>query len=218
MSELLLNVETRKEVGKKSTKQLRRDGKVPGVYYIHGEESIALTLDEKKLRDAIYSDANVIDLQFDSGKKAQCVIRDIQWHPVYDNPIHVDLLGIKLGEKITVDIPVRLTGESVGAKQEGGVLQHIIREISIECLPKNIPEYFELDITNLKIGDSIRVEDIAMDNMTLLTDPSQSIVTVRPPTIIKEETAEEGIEEGAEEAATEPEVVGQKEDTEGESE
>jgi len=206
MSEVLLNVETRKDLDKKTTKQLRREGKIPGVFYIHGEDSIPVAMDEKLLRNLIHSDANIIDLKFDTGKKAKCVIRDIQWHPVSDNPIHVDLLGIKLTEKLTVDVPIYITGEAVGVKTGGGILQHILREISVQCLPLDIPEHFELDISGLEIGDSIRVEDLDIDKVEILTDPTQSIVTVRPPAV----EAEEEEEELGEEEATEPEVVGQK--------
>lgn len=205
MADVTLNVETRQDLGKKSSKKLRREGKIPGIFYIRGEDSVAVAMDEKTVRNIIQSDTNVIDLKFDSGKKAKCVIRDIQWDPVYDNPVHVDLLGIKLTEKIVVDVPIHMVGTPVGVKEGGGILQQLVRDVSIECLPLDIPEHFELDVSALNVGDSIRVEDLEIENAKVLTDPTQSIVTVRPPTVVKELAEEEVTEE-----PTEPEVIGEK--------
>jgi large subunit ribosomal protein L25 len=118
-------------------------------------------------------------------------------------------MGIKLTEKVHVDVPVHIVGTAVGVKQEGGIMQHIIREISIEALPLDIPEHIDVDITDLDIGDSIRIDDLSIDKVKILTDPTQSIVVIRPPTIIEEPVVEEeGLEEGEE--AAEPEVIGEK--------
>ena len=204
MSEVLLDLEKREKVGKQSSKQLRRAGKVPGIYYTHGQESIPVVIDGKQLYTAIHTEASIIDLNFDSGDKAKCVIRDIQWHPVSDNPIHVDLLGIKMTEKVHVEVPIHLVGNPVGVKQEGGVLDQIMREISIECLPADIPEHLEIDITNLEIGDSVKIEVLTIEKVRILSDPSQAIAVVRPPRVVAEE------EEAVEEELAEPEVVGEK--------
>ncbi|MFQ5602780.1 MAG: 50S ribosomal protein L25 [bacterium] len=215
MVETVLTIEERKNVDKKSTKQLKKEGKVPGIYYMHGQSSIPFAIDAKQLHNIIHTETSVIDLNFDTGKKAKCVIRDIQWDPLYDKPIHVDLMGIKLTEKVQVNIPLHLMGDPVGVKQEGGVLQQTIREISIESLPMDIPEHIEIDVSHLKIGDSFRVEELDIEKVKILTDPSQTIAAVRPPRVAVEPTVEVEVEE----EAAEPEVVGQKkEEPEEESE
>jgi large subunit ribosomal protein L25 len=200
MSETILNVEKRQNLSKQHTKELRRNGKIPGIYYIHGEDQIPLEMDEKELRGIIQSDAYIIDLQLAGNENSlKCVIRDVQWEPIYGQPLHVDFLGIKLTEKVMVDVPIRLTGTAVGVKLDGGVLQHIVREISVEGLPLDIPEFIELDVSELEIGDSIRVDTITIDKVDILTDPIQALVAVRQPTVLKEEVpVSEEVEEGEE--------------------
>ncbi len=212
MSEVVLNIEKRSEIGKQAAKRLRRSGKTPGIYYIHGEESVPIALDNKELYSVIHHEASIIDLKFDSGDKSKCVIREIQWHPVQDEPIHVDLMGIKMTEKGQFEVPVHLAGNPVGVKQQGGVLEQIIREISVECLPGDIPEHLEVDVTDLEIGDAIRVDQLEIDKVKILTDPSQSIAIVRAPRVVEEEE-----EVAEEEEGVEPEVVGEKKDEEAES-
>ena len=208
MAELLLKVEERESLGKQTSKKMRREGRVPGIYYIHGQESIPFSIDEKQLHNAIHTETSILDLQFDSGKETKCVIRDIQWHPVFDKPIHVDLMGIKMTEKVHVDVPIHIIGEALGVKRDGGVLQQVIREVSIESLPADIPEYFEIDITDLEIGDTFRVEQLEIENIKMLSDPTQTILVIRPPRVEVEPTVEP--EEGEEE----PEVVGEKKEEE----
>lgn len=212
MSEVVLNIEKRGEIGKQAAKRLRRSGKTPGIYYMHGEESVPISLDNKELYLVIHHEASIIDLKFDSGDKSKCVIREIQWHPVQDTPVHVDLMGIKMTEKGQFEVPVHLTGNPVGVKQQGGVLEQIIREISVECLPGDIPEHLEVDVTDLEIGDAIRVDQLEIDKVKILTDPSQSIAIVRAPRVVEEEDAVAGEDEAAE-----PEVVGEKKDEGAES-
>jgi large subunit ribosomal protein L25 len=178
---------------------------------MHGEDSIAVTLDSKELYTVIRTEASIVDLKFNSGKESKCVIRDIQWHPVSDQPLHVDLMGIKMTEKVQVDLPIHLIGNPVGVKQEGGVLEQIIREISIECLPGDIPEHLEIDVSDLSIGDTVKIDQLQIDKVKILTDPSQSLAAVRVPRVIAEPEVE------LEEEAAEPELVGEeKEGEEGE--
>lgn len=213
MEELVLNVEKRQELGKKATKSLRKMGKLPGIYYFHGQESVPVAIDEKELKSVIHSEASIIDLKIDNGHNTKCVIREVQWDPIFGKALHVDLMGIKLTEKVTVEVPIHLVGTPVGVKQKGGILQHIIREIEIESLPLDIPEHIEIDVTHLDIGDAIRIEDLSIEKVKILNDPSQSIVVVRPPVVAVEPTVEEEEEEVAE-----PEVVGpKKEEAEEES-
>lgn len=207
MAELLLDVEKRKDVGKQTSKKLRREGRVPAIYYIHGEESVPLSVDEKQLHHAIHTEASILELKLDSGKKMKCVIRDIQWHPLYDRPIHVDLMGVKMTEKVHVDVPVHLVGEAVGVKRDGGILQQVVREVTIESLPADIPEHIEIDISSLEIGDTFRVEQIEIENVRMLSEATQTIVVVRPPKVEVEPVA-------VEEEVAEPELVGEKKEEE----
>ncbi len=197
MAEALLNVEKRDDLSKHVTKEMRRSGRVPAVYYMHGEKSIAVSVDEKAFKGVLHSDHSIIDLAFSPKKKVKSVIREIQWHPVSGAALHVDFLGIKMTEKIVVDLPLHLVGTSVGVKTHGGILQQQLRELSIECLPSDIPEHFELDITALELGDSIHVSDLDIENVKILTDAGQPIVIVREPRIeVEEEAGDDELESG----------------------
>ncbi len=208
MAELVLQAEKRDDFDKKETKRLRRAGRIPAVYYIHGEESVPVSIDGKEFRDVLGADSSIIDLSV-GRKKLKCVVRDIQWHPVSSVPLHVDFLGVKLTEKLTVTIPVHLVGNPIGVKDSGGILQQELRELAIECLPLDIPEHVEVDVSNLDIGDGIHVSNITLEGVEILTDPEQSVAIIRPPSIIKEPTLEE-----EEEGITEPELIGEEEDEE----
>jgi large subunit ribosomal protein L25 len=124
----------------------------------------------------------------------------MQWEPVAGSPLHVDLLGVKLTEKIAVDLPIQLVGTAIGVKQNGGLLQHLLRDLEVEGLPLDIPEYLEVDINDLDIGDGVRVSDLSLDKLTILTDPSQSIVIVSAPKAVEEPVEEEEEVEGEGEA------------------
>lgn len=212
--EIVLNANKRTDTGKKLNKTLRREGRVPGVYYVHGETSIPLSVDGKELRDIIHSEASIIGLKLGGSKVTQTVIRDIQWDPIYGDPLHVDFMGINLKEKLQVTLPVYVVGTPLGVSQDGGILQHIVREIEIECLPLDIPEHLEVDVSNLEIGDTIRIEDLPVDKdkVEVLNDPDQTVAVVRPPVTIAEPE-----EEAVEEEPAEPELIGEKKE-EGEEE
>ncbi|MFQ5636562.1 MAG: 50S ribosomal protein L25 [bacterium] len=209
MSELLLKVEARDHTGKQISKKLRREGKVPGIFYIHGEKTMPFSIDEKQLHNAIHTEISILDLQFGSGKKTKCVIRDIQWHPLADKPIHVDLMGVKMTEEVQVDVTVHLVGEAIGIKRDGGVLQQVLRDISISCLPADIPEHIEFDITKMEIGDTVHIEDLDLGDVKILNDLTQTIAVIRAPRVEAEPVVE--VDE-----AEEPEVVGEKQEDAGE--
>ncbi len=208
MSESILNAQKRETTNKKGTKAIRREGRVPAIYYFHGQDSTALSIDEKELRGILSSDSNIIELAFDDSKKTKCVVRDIQWDPVTSKPVHVDFLGIKMTEKITIQVPVNLIGTATGVKNEGGIQQQLLRELEVEALPADLPEHFDVDVTDLEIGDSIHVSDIEIDKAKILNDPEQSIVSISHPRI------EEEVEEAEVDETTEPEVIGEKKEEE----
>lgn len=212
MAEIILNVEKREKVGKQFSKQARRMGKVPGIFYMRGEDSVAVSVDAKQLFNAIRTEGSIVDLNFDSGDKRKCVIREVQWDPIHVRPLHVDLMGIKLTEKIQVDVPIHLTGTAVGVKLNGGIMQQVLRDLPIECLPADIPAHIDIDVSNLEIGHNVRVENLNLDRIKILLDPSQTIAVVVPPKLAAEPTATPEAE------ITEPEVVGQKKEKEEETE
>lgn len=203
--EIVLNAEKREEIGKKPSKSLRREGRIPSVYYVHGEDSVHVSVDENDFRSILQSEASIIDLKID-GKVSKSVIRDIQWDPIYGDPLHVDFMGINLKEKLQVTLPIYVIGTPLGVSQDGGVLQQIVREIEIECLPLDIPEHLEIDVSHLEIGDNIRIEDLPVDKekVEVLNEPDQTVAVVRPPVLEAE------LEEEAEEEPAEPELIGEK--------
>lgn len=205
MSEVVLQAEVRKEIGKAS-KRVRFAGKVPGVYYSHGEDPINITATPLGLKPLIYtSETHLVNLKLDNGVLKTCILRDVQFDPISDRPIHFDLQGIKENEELTVQVPVVLKGSPKGVK-DGGTLQHVIHRLKVSCLPKNIPEHVELDVTELGMNDSIHVRDLKLENVTLLDNESSTIVAVVPPTIVKEEVPAEQAAAVAPTSA-EPEVI-----------
>ena len=214
MSEQKVNLATRTETGKQVAKKLRREGRVPGVYYHHGDEIMLFSIDRKELQRLLGQETTVVDITFDGKSEKKCIIREVQFDPLTNQPIHVDLMGVTLTEKITVDVPIHLMGTPKGVKDDGGVLQHHVREIEIECLPTDIPEHIEVDVSHLKIGDVVHASDISVEKVKILADPETVIANVVPPRVV--ETVAVEAEEGEE--AAEPEVVGKKEEGEEEGE
>ena len=165
----------------------RKKGNVPGIFYFRGKESIPIYVKDVALNPFIYtSEVSIINLMFDGGEKYNCILKDIQFDPISDKAIHFDLLGISENEKIKVEIPLTLVGTPVGIK-EGGVIQHTLHKIEVECFPKDIPSHLDINIEGLNIGDSIKVSDLKYENLEILENENSTIVAVVPPTIEKVE-------------------------------
>ncbi len=208
MSEINLKAEKRSDFKRSTSRQLRKSGFVPGVYYIHGGDNIAIKAPELSLRPVISTtESRVINLDID-GEIRQCILKDVQFDPVTSKLIHFDLLGLKAGEKIRVEVPVKLSGNPIGIK-EGGLLQFIMHKLEINCLPQNLPSHIDLEVSGLGIGDSIKVSDVKLENIEFLDDEHAVIVSVVPPTLVAEETPAAETE-----APAEPEVItkGKKEE------
>jgi len=205
MLEIALNIKTRKETGKQNTKKLKREGNIPGVYYFHGKENIPFIVDKKQVQSLAGHESGLITVNLDGKQEKKCIIREIQYDPIKAEPIHIDLMGILLTEKVTVTVPIHLIGTPVGVKTSGGILQHITREVEIQCLPGDIPQNIEVEVTNLNIGDSTHLSDISIEKIEILGEPENVIATVGAPRIIEEVVPEE--EEIEEEVAPEPEVI-----------
>ncbi|MFA6456193.1 MAG: 50S ribosomal protein L25 [Bacteroidota bacterium] len=222
MSEVVLNATVRSEKGK-AANRLRYDDKIPGVYYSRGEENINITATPLAMKPLIYTtNTHLISLKLDNGVSKTCILRDVQFDPITDRPVHFDLQGVKENEALTVQIPVILQGSPKGVK-DGGTLQFIMHKVRVSCLPKFIPEHIELNVAELGMNDSIHVRDIKIENVTILDNESAAVVAVVPPTIIKEETpAVPGAADATAAAATtapaEPEVIAKgKKPAEGEA-
>ncbi|MGE5279593.1 MAG: 50S ribosomal protein L25/general stress protein Ctc [Deltaproteobacteria bacterium] len=198
------------EVGKNN--KLRKSGFVPAVVYGEKMQALALKIERSRLIKFMHAHHGgenvVITLRVAGGKKAEersVLISEIQKHPVSDEILHVDFHEIDLTERIEVQVPIEAKGEAVGVKQDGGVLEHILWEIEVECLPTQIPEKLEVDISALKIGDEIHVRDLkAPEGVVIKHDPEALVISLLAPRE-EEPVAAEGAE--AEGAPAEPEVI-----------
>jgi large subunit ribosomal protein L25 len=201
-----LNVNVRKSTGNSPARELRRSGLIPAVLYGPQTEPVLLSVNVKDL-EQIFKKGNVgsmiLNLVIQNGKQVTkpAMIKELQSHPVSGNFIHIDFYEIDMNRKINVMIPVVTIGKSKGV-EDGGLLQIVRRELEVLCLPGDIPETIEIDITDLDIGDSVHMEEIPLgDNIELLSDANFTVVTIVSPKV--EEgvgEAEEGLE-GAEEEA-----------------
>lgn len=217
MSEIAVSAEVRKDLGKRA-KHLLREGKVPGIYYGHGQANIPVAIGELTLQPLYRSSAaNVINLTLDDGSKHMCILRDVQFDPVTDRPVHFDLYGLNENEQVTIEVPVVVQGIPQGVR-DGGILQHVLHRLRISCLPKNIPDRIEINVETLEINKSIHVRNLIIPNVKVLENESSTVVAVVPPTILKEAEVAPGAVP-AEAAPAEPEVIAKgKKPEEGEEE
>ncbi len=206
MATAQLSATPRDGTGKGPARTLRAQGRIPAIIYGHGRDPQALAIDNReleKLLSRISAESTVIDLALD-GKTARTLIREIQRHPFKRQILHVDFQELVAGEKVTVRIPIVLTGIPDGVRQEGGVLDQTLRELEVEVDPANIPNHIEIDVTPLGIGDSIHVRDITLPEGAEYTgDDEASVCVVSAPRAVVETVAP------TEELATteEPEVI-----------
>src|SRR3989442_15158783 len=173
----------RAQPGKGPARQARFVKKIPPVIYGHGRGAQPLLVDGPALEQALSGvepASTLIDLTVD-GKTTRALIREIQRHPIRPDIIHVDFYEIHAEEKVTLKVPVHLVGTPDGVRNAGGVLDQVTREVEIEVLPENIPDRVELDVTALKIGDSLHVRDLSIANAVILTGADLTIATVVPP-------------------------------------
>ena len=199
-----LVAQAREGKGKGAARRLRANGMVPAVVYGHGSEPLHLAVDARELLHLLHTDAGtnvLVDLRVDHDRML-AIPREIQRDHIKGQFIHIDFLRVARDEKITVEVPVHLTGESRGVK-EGGVVEHHLWTLQVECLPQDVPTAIEADVSDLGINDSLKVADVpGGDRFTVLTSPEEVIVAVVPPQVLK---VEEEVAEAAEGEAVEPE-------------
>jgi large subunit ribosomal protein L25 len=206
MSEITITAEVRKDIGKRSH-SLRRTGKVPGIYYGHGQQNIPVSLSEIVLKPLYTtSAAHVINLKLDDGSSHLCVLRDVQLDPVTELPVHFDLFGLNENEVLTIEVPVKLTGGIPKGVREGGILQQILHKLKLSCLPKNIPDHIEINVEGLEINRSIHVKNLSIPNVTILENETSTVVAVVPPVVVKEPEPA-AVAAPTTEAPAEPEVI-----------
>ena len=177
-----IEINKRDDITPQRLKQLRRDGNIPGIYYsATSKDSLPIFITQKDYYTAIKSGARIFNILVDN-KKQNVLFKSVQYHPVTEEVLHVDLYGVRMDQAITIKVPLLLTGNAIGVKDEGGILNQPLNEIEIQCLPADIPDSFELDISDLSMGDSLNASDIELDEkLTLITNEDAVAVSVTQP-------------------------------------
>jgi large subunit ribosomal protein L25 len=214
MERTTINVVKRGEVGKGAARALRRKEIIPAVMYRAGD-SLPVQFSKKELSrfiNSTFGEQIMVNLHFEDGSSRFALMKDYQIDPATGELLHADFFEVSLTEEVKVTVPVAIVGEPIGVRRDAGILQHLLREIEVECLPDRIPGRIEVDITGLEIGQSIHVGELKLaDGIKVLTDPDEVIANVVAPAV--EEVAP--VEAVAPEVA-EPEVIkkGKKEEEE----
>jgi large subunit ribosomal protein L25 len=216
----VLEAQPRTSGNKNVARRVRRAGKIPGVVYGAGKQAIPVTLDPRQVTRILHSATGhntIFDLALDGGERTKAMIVDWQYEPIKGSLLHIDLKRIAMDQKLKVSVPIVLKGEAAGVKQQGGILEQILREVEVECLPGDIPSSIQADVSELVFGKVLRVSDLSHDEkLEFLTDPNQPVAHI---TTVKEEVVAAPEVVAAEAAATpaEPEVIKKgKQEVEGE--
>jgi len=205
----ILEAQTREPGSKNQAKRVRRDGKIPAVVYGAGKDSLPITVDPRVVTRILNSDTGhntIFDLAL-NGEKTKAMIVDWQYEPIKGRLLHIDLKRIALDKVLRVSVPIVLEGEAAGVKQEGGILEQMLREVEVECLPADIPSHIDVDVSHLTFGKVLRVSDLPhSEKLKFLTDANQPVAHV---TSVKEEVVAtpEAVAAEAGAAPTEPEVI-----------
>jgi large subunit ribosomal protein L25 len=207
MEQININGSLREAAGKGPNRKLRRSGMIPGVLYGNKKETVSLEIDPKDVLRILHSQTGentIFALNIPGRETVNCMIKEYQLEPVSHALLHADFFQIAMDVALEVDVPLVTRGEAVGVKTEGGLLDIVHRELRVECLPGDIPEHIEADITNMKIGDLLRVKDLKVsDKIKILEDPDMVIITVEHPRAEEVAAAEPAVAE----AEAEPEVI-----------
>ncbi|MFI5371691.1 MAG: 50S ribosomal protein L25 [Candidatus Eisenbacteria bacterium] len=206
MAVISIKGDRRDTLGKGGARKARAKGLIPAVLYGHGETPLALTVQNREFVTSMHQHKGsnpILSVQLGGGEYT-ALLRDVQYDPLTHEILHLDFQHISLTEKVEVKVPVHLVGTPIGVKDAGGILEVIVRDIEVRCLPTAIPAFVELDVSALGIGDSIHARDLKITDIEVLTDPETTVATVVPPTVMEEKPVEAVVE------TAEPEVVGAK--------
>ncbi len=216
----VLEAQPRAAGTKNDARRVRRDGKIPAVLYGAGKPATTVSLDPRQVARILHSQTGhntIIDLTLDGGERTKAMIVDWQYEPIKGALLHIDLKRVAMDQKLRVQVPIVLKGEAAGVKQEGGILEQLLREVEIECLPDDIPSSIEADVSHLVHGIVLRVSDLPhAEKLKFLSDDNRPVAHV---VSVKEEVAPTPEAVAAEAAAVpvEPEVIKKgKQEVEGE--
>ena len=207
MERPVLTAEIREGVGKEKARKLRSKGLIPAIFYGPRAETVPLVIDSKELTKALQTEAGenvLIDLDIRKGSKADrkvVMLKDIQIDPLQRVTLHTDFYEVTMDETVTVEVPVHLVGKPEGTKV-GGILEQVRRVIEVQCLPGDIPKSIDVDVSALKIGDSIHVQEITAEKVKIISETNFTIATVVPP-VVEEKVAEAVAPEAVEGAEVE---------------
>ena len=204
-TKVVLAAVKRGETGKGAARSIRRAGRIPAVVYGRDLDAMSLTVDSHealKLFQSISTDNTIISLAIEGEEEMDILVREIQSHPFRTELIHIDFYQIQRGVALEVDIPVVLIGTAEGVRTGDGIMDQTIHEIRVRCIPSLIPTSFEVEVTQLEVGDSLHVSDITIgEDIELITDVEQTICSVALPKVVEVEEPEEELEEELEEGA-----------------
>ena len=188
-----LDISSRNQTGSKESKIARKKGLVPGVLYYSGEEAISISIEKSILLRAMNSGQRIFEINQD-GESQYTMLKQVQYHPVTDAVIHIDLMRVRRSEKITISVPIVLIGDAIGVK-EGGVLSQSLTQVEISCYPTDVPEKIDLKIDDLEINAALSVGDIdtGSEDIELISDANLNIVSITTP--VSEEVADEEVED-----------------------
>jgi large subunit ribosomal protein L25 len=216
----VLEAQTRTPGNKNVARRVRQGGKIPGVVYGAGKQSLPVTLDPRQVTRILHSKTGhntIFDLDLEGSERTKAMIVDWQYEPIKGHLLHIDLKRIAMDQKLKVSVPIVLKGEAAGVKQQGGILEQILREVEVECLPGDIPSAIEADVSELVFGKVLRVSDLTRDDkIEFITEANQPVAHI---TTVKEEVAATPEAAAAEAGAApaEPEVIKKgKQELEGE--
>jgi large subunit ribosomal protein L25 len=198
MENITLNVELRQETGKEKIGRLRRAGKVPGIFYGPGKAATAISFDAYEFRRKLEGLEGSHVIQFSSSlaelNEKMALLKEIQRHPVTLKLMHIDFYEVDVNNPIQATVPLHFVGKPEGVTA-GGVLQSLRREITVECLPRDLPEFLEVDVTGLKIHDALHIEDLVLPvGVKAVYETNEAVVSVLPPTVVQEAAPAETVE------------------------
>ena len=186
-----LNVAIRDEKGTSSARRIRLKDQIPAILYHSGLDALSLSVDKKELYKALKTGQVIFEVKI-KDENQFVLVKDVQYHPVNDNIMHVDFQKVKEDEKISLEVPLRIEGEAEGVKA-GGILVQIVSTITVQCKPTTVPEALIIDVTNLELNSSLSVKDIELAaDVEIMTDEDLAVVSVQEP---KEEVVEEVLED-----------------------
>jgi large subunit ribosomal protein L25 len=217
MQELVLEVENREVTNKQKLKTLKREGRIPAILYGAKEKAVALSVDGKKFEKALATEQSsnlLVNLKFGSESKT-AIVKEIQRDIISQKPIHIDFQSISLKDKIEVSVHLHISGEAPGVKLGGGILEHIIRDVRVSCLPTDIPKSINVDVSKMEINQALYIKDLPkIEGVEILNDADTMIINIVAPTVLEEVAPAAGEAAAAVAGIAEPEVIkkGKKEE------